>query len=419
MVEHRAIGIDIGAHSITICTAKDGTPAKTWQTVTLDLSNPDWYIALGALIGAGSIITVEPTGLYYARPIVQECQRHGATVFYVTHTTTAATRADRVTTQKTDANDARALAVKALDILRNGWTHGAYTDHPETRDLTLVLRLALRARINAQKEAVLYTNRLGTLARGIWPALAKHKATYLKAIEYGATTPAQIHTLADLARPNGMHGSTHAALKRLALELPPHIPEPPDRLIAAIRHCTAQIARAKAQIAELDADLRTLLAHDLTAHTVALWLTVPASSIPKIATLLAATYCEPERYDADAFKAAVGCHPLRHESGTMNETRATKRGYKPAKAALHIWTLQLLHPTAPANPIRDYWQRLHNRHNRAAVHAARGKLARILNGIARSGTPYHYAPPSDGIIEQTFYDTAPLEATPIDKDEWE
>lgn len=67
-------------------------------------------------------------------------------------------------------------------------------------------------------------------------------------------------------------------------------------------------------------------------------------------------------------------------------------GYRPARAALHIWTMALLDKGAPPNPIRDYWQKAKADSHRYAYQAARAKLVRLIAGIARSGQPFQYTP---------------------------
>jgi hypothetical protein len=84
----------------------------------------------------------------------------------------------------------------------------------------------------------------------------------------------------------------------------------------------------------------------------------------------------------DEFKAAVGANPLTNTSGGQKKTRIARKGYKPARTKLHVWTMTLLNPRTAPNPVYDYFHGADNR----SVYSARNKLARVLWGIARDMT---------------------------------
>jgi len=385
-------GIDIGKDAVHVCAAADG-PARSWPVQALDLRSPEWHKQLVALVPPGSTVALEPTGWYYSRPIVAVLEAAGCTVLQVAHHASKAARADRISAQKTDANDARALALKALDWTRKDAT-GVKATGPSA-DLAIELRLAMNDFLRAKQLRSRAVNRLDAYARGIWPSLSEKRDMYLRAVQCGFITPDELHTLADVLRRWPLvtdptirrlyrHGLARNYFIALAESLPTGL-HVPDRLRSAIADGLQRMLAADAELSAADADLSAIIQRPELAVVTAAWESVPFAFPSALAALHAATNCRAQDFTADAFRAAVGCHPTRQESGQIQEAKDSKRGYRPAKAALHLWTLRLLQKDVPDdNPVKDYFQRLKDRNNPHAIHAARGKLARILSGIARA-----------------------------------
>jgi hypothetical protein len=118
-----------------------------------------------------------------------------------------------------------------------------------------------------------------------------------------------------------------------------------------------------------------------------LWLTVPSASTYAIAALHAATHCRAETFSGDQLRAALGFYPQKVWSGNKTASKQPMAGYKPARHALHLWAMRLMKEKARPNPIADYFDRRKAEGAKYALPAARGKLARILAGIARGGQP--------------------------------
>jgi hypothetical protein len=111
------------------------------------------------------------------------------------------------------------------------------------------------------------------------------------------------------------------------------------------------------------------------------------SNQSQIAALHVATHGKADQMETEQFKAALGAFPQVKSSGITHESHAHKKGYRPAMNALFIWTLNLVKPTAPDNPIRRYFNGGEKNGGKKFT-AARAKLARILAAVARSENGY-------------------------------
>jgi hypothetical protein len=68
------------------------------------------------------------------------------------------------------------------------------------------------------------------------------------------------------------------------------------------------------------------------------WEKVIATSVERLATLHVATHGDADRYTEDQFKTALGAFPQIKQSGATTKARSAKKGYRPAMAALFMWT---------------------------------------------------------------------------------
>ena len=395
--EMAAVGIDTGEASVWVCVAESGIDPGRWAVHEVLLTDPRWHVRLLELVPEGAVVAIEPTGWYYSRPIVQVLLKGGRDVVYVRHDTTAAARQERVSSQKTDPNDARALAVKARDFEGGGYTRGVRRPNPEMEELVVRLRGVVAARRLHVRLHGAAMNRLRTYARGVWPSLSNHLECYLRAVGAGAVTLGELRALS-LAQEEVStrcsayrHGMSRRALRLLVAELPDDAPEVPGAIAGALRRAFVSMVAEDAAVAELDLELVACIDVEPIAGITALWRTVPGAFDVAIGAIHAACRCEVASMTCDQMRAACGCHPSRQESGRVVEAREAKRGYRPAKSALHLWTLALLNPAVtPRNAVRDLYDRLKRANHRFAVHSARGKLVRILSGMALNGTVYHY-----------------------------
>ncbi len=405
-----AIGIDIGADSIEICVAQQGADPSTWPTHAVRVTRPGWDDLLLALVrGAApdcvppvrNSVALESTGWNYSAPIVQcVSERGGAAVLLVNHAQTQHLREIAVSGQKTDHHDAQALAYCALEYERTGVCPRGCRLNPQLdpcADLTANLRFTLAARARAVTARTRCVNVLRSYAHGIWPSLDVHLGTYLRALSLPepAATPRQLAELLaalEAAPPPVGHpfrtGITRKNLRTLVADVQ-NAPEPQPAAVAAIVAQAAELALIEPRLSSIDAQLALLVDDPAIRDVTALWRGVPAANTQAIATLHAACRCHAPEFSPSQFRAAVGCHPLRHESGDKRRTRSPKSGYRPATVALHLWAMMLLNSRiTPPNVVRAYFHTLKEAHKQNCLSSTRGKLARVLSGIARTHTPY-------------------------------
>src|SRR5690606_17661957 len=109
------------------------------------------------------------------------------------------------------------------------------------------------------------------------------------------------------------------------------------------------------------------------------WRTIPNSNDVQLAALHVATHAQVLDMTKDEFRAAVGVNPRTSISGDIDRTRQSRKGYRPARTAMYMWTLNLCSPNSAPNPVRDYYSA-----EGRSFAAARNKLARVLWGVARN-----------------------------------
>jgi hypothetical protein len=398
---------------ITVCVAEEGVEPRKWHSCDIRVDQPGWDELLLGMVRSGRpglrgeagegpvAVALEPTGGHYSAPIVHcLATRADVALLYVNHGHTRHVRETFVSGQKTDRHDAQALAVCALDLERNGLVPRGCQLNAHLSpgaEPTAALRLALNSRARATRESVRIRNCLRAYAHGIWPALDVQFGTYLNALclPEAAITPQQLAALAleldaqHPARGHPFHATRSRYLLRELVAALANAPEPGAALVEAMRVQAQQYAASQALVAAADASLERLVDDAQIRGLTALWRTVPCASTCAIAALHAATYCRAAEFTPDQFRAAVGCRPQRQESGTSQDACQPRSGYRLATSSLHLWTLLLLNPVAtPPNAVRTYFQALKEAGKRHCLASARGKLARMLCGIARTGTPY-------------------------------
>jgi len=382
-----ATGIDIGKAGIYLCRAQE-TPPTLWPVSPLSLAG-DWWSPLEQAIPPGEIVALEPTGWHLSRPIVAVILRAGGRVLEVTHQAAAATRKDRLGREKSDEHDARALAIKALDAERGHPSAGMREiDNDDTGPLAIAIRLNIAARTRAMHDRVASLNRLGTIAHGLWPVLGAHVATYRRFIARDAVTPSEIVALwsqiaagQEPCRFRGRAVATARNMAALCASAPPVSPVLRD----VVAQIAGQINRDDLEIDHAAGQLEQLIHDPLIEPITAAWLSVPFASPYRVATLHGATRCRAPEFTADEFRAACGCHPVRQESGAYSASGEAKHGYRPAKAALHLWTMNML---SRDNAVARYFRQQKARKNRYAIHSARGKFSRILSALSRHPEPW-------------------------------
>lgn len=374
-------GIDIGADTIHVCT--DLNP-KTPVTA-LDLTKPDWWRELAALIPPGTTAALEPTGSHYSAPVIAALRHMGAAPVLINHATTGHVRELQIAGVKNDKTDARALAYIARALTQGERIRGTMTPLPG--DLRAYgLRLTILAHARATKETTRTTNRLHQMAHAIAPILSQRLETYLRAARAGAVTATEIRDLAtNPPLPDYKHHATRRALTELAAALPPWADGEPLRtaITAELYTLTTAEEHRTHLRAEIEAEMRSAP----FAHFCHLWQPIPRYSPLYAAAILGATKGSPDLMTLARLKAAIGSHPKSAQSGQTTQTRAARQGFKPARAAMYLWTLGLIQEGQ--NPIAATFHKHKSAGERNAIYISRAKLAAILSGCARTGKPYN------------------------------
>jgi hypothetical protein len=376
-----AAGIDIGQSSIHISTAQGDDP-KRYPVHELKLT-PGWEIELSQALPPFAIVTFEPTGWHYSHPITN-CitrRRPDCQLWQVEHAATKTSRENSISGNKTDRTDARALALIASQIAAGKPPRRTKPHNQAHQETLLALRLAVNAHARATRDHTRATNRYRQAAHAINPVLAKSPA-YETGVSFGIITPDE---MARFSRPDAMHYTSAAAIHRLATAIDPAPVHPQIRASVALAY--AQMIAADQPTQAAAAQIATLLHAPPFDENAALLLTIPSANETWAAAVLVATA---GATTADQFKAALGMFPQRDQSGAHDDSRSTKKGYRPAMNAIHLWTMRLLNPNAtPPNPIREYFAGGEKAGGRKMT-AAKAKLCRMMFGILSTRTPYTY-----------------------------
>jgi len=382
------LGIDVGKESLVIAIALEGEdhPPATWPIHTIRYKDDDWHERLTALLAPQAIVVVEPAGINLITPMAQViAARTTAQLMLINHDTTGSIRNQLVSHEKSDAMDARALALIAAMAGEGRPPRSLRPYHHLAEEATTALRLHIDSRKRLLKSRTACLNRLEAIAFGIWPALARSRSTWLNCIEAGAVTPAQIRHLA-AEKPADMHGNRHRFIVRLARRLPDDI-EPHPHTVIAVYQIHKELKAIEPELQSNAQAISALIEDPPYTALTALWRSVPASNDLTIAALHAATRGRAQTYSREAFKAALGTNPQGKSSGRSSSAFQSRRGYSEAARLIHLWTMALIRKQHQPNPVHDYFTRTSSKHKLAA---ARNKLARILWGIAHHGTPCNW-----------------------------
>jgi hypothetical protein len=366
-----AAGIDLGKQSFSLSYPEPDTPARHWPVLTLEYKDERWPQILIDLLAPAAPVVAEPTGMNLIAPIAKVLRAFTTSPLYViNHAATGRVRAEHVSRTKTDDMDARALALIATWVGTPAQIISLRPYLHNEEEATAALRLYIDSHRRMTKQRTAAINRLHALGFSLWPQLSFSLEVWLTAITAGAITPAQIINLA-ADPPDHWHGNTARAINRLAAKLPAWHGHPAT--ISAITRLHAEITALDNAITENSTHITAIIEQPPFANVTAIWRTVPASSDVAIATLHAATHGQINSYTDRQFSSAIGTNPQGKKSGTIDKTKRSRSGYKPAAAQIHLWTMRLI--KAADNPIYNYYQKTHSSH---ALAASRNKLAKIL-----------------------------------------
>ncbi|MCC6972960.1 MAG: transposase [Anaerolineae bacterium] len=381
------VGIDIGATAIHVATSSAAhAPVKV-----INLDDPDWHTQLISLIPLGAVVACEPTGWHYSAPIMRAVNQVDCQLVTVQHATTGQIRALRIAGVKTDKTDARALAYAAEQAAAGTPLRGTRPVDPTMTSEVDALRLMILAHRRAVKETTRTINRLQQIAHAISPSLAQGIDAYATAIERGYITPQE---LSIALNDKTIHHLTRRALTKVCSGIPPYVSiSATTRTLIGSEVEALNVHRTRA--GQLEGFIGEVITTPPFAHLFNLWSSVPGAGVLSLAPIIAACHASAEIMSLAEFKASLGSHPRRSESGETKQTSASRQGFKPGKAALYLWTMSLIR--MDNNAVAERFKLAKARNARHAIRIARAKLCEILWAIARTGKPYdpHYTPRSE------------------------
>jgi len=379
------LGIDVGKASFMVAfPPHPDTDPKHWETVQIAYSDAYWYRELLRLAEPGATVALEPTGWHYMNPIAEVLAEVDALqLWHVNHKTTKAVRETYISSAKNDRLDAKTLALIARMIRDGRPPRGARHYNAALEIASQRLRLLVNTHRRCTKMQTRLLNQLDALGHAIWPELAIGKETWLNAIrQANLITPAEIHAflLKDaFDHPIYADGRSRRPLQNLCSRMPPVECDP--ILKEAVRELSNQLHNLRVEIAENEAKIDLIIHGDPFQAVTAKWETIPGAGCLWIGALHVASRAQAHLFTGDEFKAAVGVNPRTHQSGSEDQTKRPKSGYRPAMDAMYLWTMQLIKPQNMPNPIGTYFER-----TRAlkAFSATKRKFGDVLSGIARN-----------------------------------
>jgi hypothetical protein len=386
-VTHPTIGIDIGRYKLDvgIPPAHNKIPIPQYPTVHIDLRQLDWWQTLLDLIAPEAVVTAESTGFHLLAPIARLINQHrpAAQLYEVQGKATANMRQQRVSKNaKTDRLDAISLYLIAECIARGEAINGVKPYDHAHESAVQALRLHHNAYFRLDRDSVRIQNRMTVMARSIAPVADQWFGSFTIALRAGLRTRDDVDAYIAI-KPRKRRDYLPALLPgeltnltRLLNAMPP-IPFDPTTIGALVDLLSQQDDLTRIQVKHY-AEMIAIIQRPPLAHITRRWMTMPGYTPQWLAALHVATHGQADQITRDQFCAAVGVAPATAQTGESDTTRLNKKGYRPARAAMHLWTLGLLSPTAKPNRVRDYFEAKEGRH----MGAAKTKLARILWGRA-------------------------------------
>ena len=380
------IGVDIGKTELYVSwpDPPDGSP-KLWPTRSIALTEPDWWRKLIALVAPGALVAAEPTGWHYLAPVADILTKERAAQIWLVNNVATGRVRGQFSATKSDKMDARALAFIAYQVDTGEIPRGVRLHSQALETHVNILRGQLNHRRRLVNDKKRLTNQLQTFAHSLWPLFDQKLATWLRCVDAGAITPAQVKRF---AATSDIDGRRLRYVKELAADLPDTDGNAyAAENIADLRQRQNQILK---EIEQIEVAIGHRIVEPPFTEVTRRLSTVPSASPIAIAAIHVATHGRADQLDPNQFAAAVGAVPRTYESGATDKTRLIKKGYRPAVNAVYMWTVRLLSPKIPPNPVREYHKR---DDSPGRIYKSRNKLARTLSGVCRSPAGYRYQPP--------------------------
>lgn len=311
-----AMGIDVGKAGFHISIPTENIPAAMWNVWYFDYEeHPEWHERLVQLCKPGTVIVAEPTGWHYLAPIANIIQRKTkARLYLIDHQISGKIRAAKISSQKTDQTDARALALVAQDIRERRAVRGVSYHDQEIENYVIQLRLLVNSFTRTSAEIVRIKNCLRQLGHGIFPTLAIGDI-WFSCMRYGQVTPSQIKAWVAGERPSEIKAHTWTAYKKFAERLPSDIEASPVIAEAALNLANRMFS-LEGDLEVIQKQIESVVVEYPFDVITKRWMTVPYATLYYCACLHVATHGRADQFTTEQFKAALGAFPQVRASGT-------------------------------------------------------------------------------------------------------
>lgn len=403
------VGLDVGRRQHLATTVSetrmwDGSweraAVRTVATTALGFRElTDWLAELG-LPPDRIRIGMEPTGGWYGRTIAAWLERHGYRVDWLQNFALHDRRQLMIGKQtKTDALDARLIARLLFERERLGLKGGFLQRPPRNTD---ALRMLVRNRARLVDQRVRCRNQLTAIEDVLFPELKDFFKTSVTTssvrlllesfptpMHLAAAHPAELHQV--LVR-EGHAGGMAARLSDLqaAAADSAGLTTDTEAIVHTQDWLLHQLRLIDDQIQQVEAAVGVVL-EEWSSQERAVLASFPAMSEIRQAVLLACIGDIACFRDDRQLRKLLGWYPEARESGSsLSRHRLGRSGNRMARRELWLWTWELIGPSRPHTPFRDYYRRLRERGmaGRVAMGHLAGKLVSVLFHCLRDGTPY-------------------------------
>jgi transposase len=352
----------------------------------IDITDASWWRRLVDLIHPdGAVIAAEPTGTHMLTPIARLItqERPNASIWQVNHDVSGQVRNLMVSSVKSDRHDSIALCLIAMQIADGQAPLGTKPFMLEQADHIVALRLLVNQQTSLTKEMTRTINRIRALAYQINPVFARSE-TYLNAVlEEGIVTIDEMREASASRQGKYADGRARRHLDNL-IDIAAPIPNNP--MIADMtRQIAARAVEYRNALKAIEQDIDRIVSEPPFADITEKWRTMKGFSSIYAAAILVACSGEVRSMSKNQFVACLGLNPRISQSGNKEMTEGNKRGYRPARNAMHLWTMGLIKDEGTTGNVYEKFRRVKERGGKGYA-AAKTKLARVLWGVAQDKT---------------------------------
>jgi transposase len=403
------LGIDIGRrHHMAVAVPETRMWDGSWERApvrriaTTALGFRELTSWLGEL-GFGSDLTrvgMEPTGGWYGRTVAAWLERHGYRVDWLQNFALHDRRQLMIGKQtKTDALDARLIARLLFERERLGLKGGFLQRPPRNTD---AMRMLVRNRARLVEHQTRCRNQLTAIEDVLFPELKDFFKTSVTTSSVrlllesfptpnhvAAADPGDLHRVA-VSQGHARGKAAHLMDLQLAAADSAGLTTDTDAIVHTQEWLLYQLRLIEGQIHQVEAAIGAVL-EEWPSGERAILASLPAMTMVRQAVLLASIGDIAYFRDDRQLRKLLGWYPEARESGTTtSKHRLGRSGNRMARRELWLWTWELISPSAPATPFRQYYRRLRERGMAGDVamgHLA-GKLISVFFHCLRSGTSY-------------------------------